>query len=72
MRASDVQDEIRRIEESIEALKRKYGSFERLYRYVEYGEPQGFNVDEVEAWDDLWRWKNLQYKLEELKKNMKE
>ena len=72
MRASGVQDEIRRIEESIEALKRKYGSFERLYRYVEYGEPQGFNVDEVEAWDDLWRWKNLQYKLEELKKNMKE
>jgi len=72
LRASGVQDEIRRIEERIEALKRKYGSFERLYRYVEYGEPRGFNVDEVEAWDDLWRRKNLQYKLEELKKNMKE
>ena len=68
MKASDIQEENRKIEESIEALKRKYGSFERLYRYVEYGESQGFNVDEVEAWDDLWRWKNLQYKLEELKK----
>jgi len=65
-----VQDEIRKIEKNIEELKRKCGSFERIYRYVEYGEPQGLNVDEVEAWDDLWRWKNLQYELEELKKNL--
>ena len=60
--------EIRRIKECIQTLRRKYGSFRRLYRYVEYGEPLETEVDPVEAWDDLWKWKNLQARLEELER----
>lgn len=70
MKASTAE-EIRRVEERIKMLKRKYGSFERLYRYVEYQEPLGLQVDYLEAFNDLCDWKELQYELEELKKNMK-
>ena len=62
-----LDDEIRKVEMRIQKLKRKYGSFRRLYRFVEYGEPLDANVDPVEAWDDMWTWKNLQIMLEELK-----
>ena len=62
--------EIRRIKECIQTLRRKYGSFRRLYRYVEYGEPLGFQVDYLEAFNDLCNWKELQYELEELRRDM--
>ena len=68
MKPHAVKDEIDRIKRSLEELRRKYGSFRRLYRYVEYDEPLGLNVDPVKAWDDMWRWKNLQAELEELRR----
>ena len=70
MKASDVREEIRKIEKSIEELKHKYGSFEKLYRFVEYQEPLGFQVDYLEAFNDLCDWREHQNEL--LKKNMKE
>ena len=71
MKSSAVEDEIRRVETRIQTLKRKYGSFRRLYRYVEYQEPLGLQVDYSEAFNDLCDWKELQYELEELKKQTK-